>query len=816
MLDKLRISATKRSVNLVGFILLLLIAPIVLGYYALGLNHWDISMPMIYGHGDDIWQMTLTKALADTGWVLSNPFLGAPEVASWHHNAAAQTSALHSVIMLGLSLFINDPVTLQQFYYLLNFSLISITSYYACRLLSLPKLIAICVGFLFAFTTFRFGFLLYAFLPNYFTVPLAIVLVVWVMQGKFEVGASPPEGKNLRGFVFSLVRNRQFLLGGIFAVSVAVADGYYAFFTLLLLGFATLCRFLIVGWKEPRRLIPAITYTSLLLVAALGVQVPLYFYKQQHIEEFSPNGQEDPALTKHSFEAEVYSSSLKFLVSPTIEHRLSIFRGVAAKVNASSTAARKFEVLPVAPLGMLPSVLLVVAFLALILPILRKRFPICARQQEDLELIDALLPLIFFVFLCSIYGGIGTIIALVFPTIRAYDRFAIFLIFLLLLFGAKLGLNLLLSYGGRKKLVAAALMVLITVLALFDQVPITSDSRNESGAIRFRAERNFVQRLEHSLPAGSMVYQFPYSQYLRDSKYYGWGSFSHVRLYLHSHSLRWSNGGAKNSPADNWNYRLSKLPLSQLVSEIEAVGFKSLVIDRTVVKGNEYADIRNNLTEMGYVVIEDGPSNFSYVILRDPGFRINYDEHYVNIQSLDLISKSKAAKSPLPELLVGDKIRTFISNYSGVLPAHIAKLDYPELFFDGSVLIRGNGDSPVAPLSDMKGDLTCQMVLDAGGTGNKAIELNLTNWSSFNWSLSTGSFPFRIGYHIENSDGTIALWDNGYRAQINGIIKAGESKAVSIPLKSIPSLNDGTKRLRFVLVQDANAWFSEISCVVET
>lgn len=92
------------------YIGLLIILPMVLGYYVLGLNHWDMSIPMIYGNGDDIWQLTLTKVLTDTGWVLSNPFLGAPEVASWHHNAAAQTSALHSVIMLGLNFFIKDPI----------------------------------------------------------------------------------------------------------------------------------------------------------------------------------------------------------------------------------------------------------------------------------------------------------------------------------------------------------------------------------------------------------------------------------------------------------------------------------------------------------------------------------------------------------------------------------------------------------------------------------------------------------------------------------------------------------------------------------
>jgi hypothetical protein len=115
------------------WVVLIIGLPLILAVRMLGLWSWDLSIPLFYTNADDIWQLALTKVLHDTGWVLTNPYLGAPEVASWHHNAAAQTSALHSVLMLALSPFIHDAVQLQQIYYLLNFPLIVLTSFIACR-----------------------------------------------------------------------------------------------------------------------------------------------------------------------------------------------------------------------------------------------------------------------------------------------------------------------------------------------------------------------------------------------------------------------------------------------------------------------------------------------------------------------------------------------------------------------------------------------------------------------------------------------------------------------------------------------------------
>ena len=117
----------------------------------------------------------------------------------------------------------------------------------------------------------------------------------------------------------------------------------------------------------------------------------------------------------------------------------------------------------------------------------------------------------------------------------------------------------------------------------------------------------------------------------------------------------------------------------------------------------------------------------------------------------------------------------------------------------------------------MKGNLTC--TLEGGASSNKdlSLKLTLTNKSDFNWSMGAGPLPIRIGYHIEKTDGTVTQWDNGYRAPSNRILRPGESETLTVPLSALklPSINKGeSPQLRFALVQDGSAWFSNVSCTV--
>lgn len=806
----------------------------------MNLWQWDLSIPLVYNEngGDDTWQLILTKMLVDTSWILNNPFLGAPDVAHWHNNAAAQTSALHSILMLGLSKLVHDPIKVQQVYYLLNFALISLASFFSCRLLGLARLPAFCIGLLFSLLGYRFNFIIYSFLSNYFTVPLALVAVFWIMTGEFAKFFSSPV-KTSKVALKEALSSSKFFLGLCFIVLVAISDGYYAFFTLLLLGFTTVVRALSGDIKKPASLLVPTIYIATLMTVALMVAWPLGAYKRSHPEEFAPNGVQDPALIKHSFEAEIYSSSLKLLLTPSPNHRVASLANLGQEMLKTSEESRQFKIgAPYAPLGILGSILFATALTLLTVPALRKLANTSDAGKDpgpDDELIWAAIALAFFIFLCSISGGLGTLIALIYPTIRAYDRFPLFLLFVLYV-GAGAAVTAVLKHAhSRRYWILVALIALITILSLYDQIPRDAAKGSAEIRSRFLAEKSFVKTIEKRLTPGAMVYQYPYSQWLTNSDYYGWGAFGHVRLYLHSAALRWSNGASKNSPVDDWHLRLSRMPIDQLLAEVQAAGFNAVVVDRLVVSPAEYQRVRKALIEHTNIApIEDEASRLAFFRLNDPGYRLVYDESYKDAEKLVISDTSRLLTSTLPRLVNQPVLKNLlekINDKSAVVV--IERAAHPEVFFTAANLDRGIGEKPILPLSDMRGEFQCAVARAAStGTANDTLVVTLTNTSDFDWKFNQGKFPLQIGVHLRSLDGTLLRWDDGLRlstgtpGNVTGKVSRSEPLSISrgttgqlrLPLSqlNLKGLGEGHKELiaDFRMLQESHAWFEHLGCKI--
>ncbi|MDQ0561945.1 hypothetical protein QO004_003746 [Rhizobium mesoamericanum] len=810
---------------LLGFFLVVL--PFVLGCYITGFYKWDLTIPAVYGNSDDIWQLVLTKMVRDTGWVLTNPFLGAPDVAHWHSNSAAQTSALHSVLMLGLSFVINDAVKIQQIYYLINFPLIALSSYHACRLVTVSRLPAICVGLLFAFTTFRINWGIYAFLANYFAIPLGVVPVIWIAAGVFRnkldlAGARAPFFQSVR----KILLTRQFGLSLLFVAIVAVSDGYYAFFTLMLLGFAACLRALSGDWRLPASLTPALLLMAALVGISLLLNQPLSIYKASHPQEFYPGGTMDLSLIKHPFEAEVYSSSLKLLIAPISNHRIPFLAEIGRWIVSTSDQAAKFpQTRAFISLGTLGTILLVGGFIYFIAPALRASMAERYRSSQWTNF-EASISLVLFSTLCAIPGGIGTLVALVFPTIRAYNRFPLFLIFFLYLAAALLLTIWLQRAQSRGKGLAVSIaLILATVLALVDQIPADAVKGREESKSTFLAERAFVAKIESELPPSAMVYQYPYADYLLQSKYYGWGSFAPVRLYLHSKALRWSNGAAKNSYVEGWQLWLARLPVDDMLNEIVAAGFAGMVIDRTVVKGPEYRRLVESLSRRGVQLVDDSESQLAFARLNDSGVRLQYDEKYTEPTSLSVIDRARLKLGALPPLIDREAFAAYVERQPMDENTFVVtRIEHPELFLGGAEQRMGLGDSPIKDPTALRGTLSCAE--DSTLPGNVALALH--NNSSFDWWLGTGSYPISIGWHVSDDAGKQLLWDDGGRAPRVSVsadqdgsslfVGRGKTIALSLPLSGLALDKYGTGKsplkLEFQVVQDGNVWFADLTCTM--
>lgn len=806
----------------------MVLIPIILAFWVLHLWYWDLTVPLAYGApgADEVWQLVATKTVLDTGWVLSNPYLGAPDISQWYNNSGAQTSALHSILMLGLGLFIEDAVKVQQVYFVLNFPLITITSYVTCRVFGVAKIPAFAVGLLFAFTSYRLHFLFFAYLANYFIVPISLIPVIWIMQGKFATVVSGSGGLSKLGeSLRALVLTKMFFFGVLIVILTGISDGYYAFFTLLLIGFATCLRAVSGDLWRPVSLVVPVIYILTMLSTVLALSYPIYEYRRTHIEEADQDQMKQPS------DAEVYSPTLKLLVAPPPDHRIEAFGGFGKWLIDTANFNRKFPFDTGAPvvLGTLGTILFAGALMTLGGAIFRRR------DRGDpagcaLETIEPPLPLIvavlaLFVFLCSIQGGVGSLIALIYPSIRAYERFPVYLIFLLFFGAAYLVSPALDARSIWRRLSVFAAILAVTTLAFLDQTPRDLlGLRTEQGARarsdRYLAERRFVQEIEQALPPDAMVYQYPFSQYLTNNKYYGWGAFGQLRLYLHSKSIHWSNGGAKGSPGDSWHERMSLLPLQMLLTEMEAVGFQGIVVDRLVLPEAEYQEVRKLLTsQLGKEPIEDSEARLAYWPLRDAPIRLTYDQGFMEASELTILRPLEKDGHSLPRVVDEEALVKFIAAQEATYPLRIRRAEHPEIFLSGASIDRGLGQSKISPISDMTGDVSCEEIKkDQRMAIADTVDLVVTNRSTFDWKLNTGSFPLRIGVRMLDRDGKLL---DETSVPSDAFILSGGNTRVSIPLVNLVASMGSEAPDEFVsefkLLQDGNAWFSKpgnVECTI--
>jgi hypothetical protein len=786
--------------------------PLGIAILAFKLYEWDLSVPMVYHKNDDLWQLILTKSVLDNGWFLNNPFLGAPGTATGHFNSAAQSSSLHSIIMKLIGVFVSDAVKVQYLYYFLNFSLISLTSYLSCRLLGVSRLFAVAIGILFSFSLLRLNLPLFAFISNYFMVPLAIAVVVWCAKGEY----TSDEPRNFRSTLADLMRSKKFGLSFPIIVMTAISDGYYAFFTALLLGLAAALVFFHRDHQRLANSLVPLMFAGLIISTALLVMTPLTQYKSANRDEFFPGGVQDPSLTIHPFEAEVYASSLKVIVTPNLNHRVSWIARVAKEMHESGVAARKHGHSVTGQVGSLGSL----GFFFLMLLFLRPKWIVenkfvnassgALRPTEAGTVLYMLAVIAAFIFVCSTMGGLGSLIAFFYPFIRAYERFSIFLLFVVLL---AIGFFLTHAFSAKLKkspLAWAAVAIAVAVF-LLDQIPVNlARSLDLPHAKRFLAEREFVRDIEHSLSPGDMVYQYPYAQYMALSPYYGMGSQAQTRSYLHSRSLRWSNGASKNSRVDLWHRNLATFTADELSQELAVYGFKGILIDRWVVKKDEFDLVVGAAKSIGAGnPVENATAEMAFIKLPDYGFHLTMSDDFRLPQKLHIHQNVSLDYARIPPYINGEELRRILE--SGKLSSEsLSFADHPDLLNRKSYIALNTGIDGDIRKEELLGDVECAAQSNSQLTGAASeIHLVLKNNSKTPWRLNSGVKPITLGWHVIDSNGKIVTWDNGARFKGGNLLEPGKNQSVSIKVSDLQlrELDPVGHRVVFELLQEQHTWF---------
>jgi phosphoglycerol transferase len=524
------------------------------------LSDWT-AYPLAYTNTDDgLFNLYVIKAVLETGWYGSNPALGAPFGSEPFDFAKPET--LHLMFYKVAGLFTGNIALIHNLFYFAGFLLVAWSALFVLRSpLGLSWPLAIAGGQIYSWLPYHFARIEHLFLSNYYVVPIGVWLILRACSDR------PP----------FFERGRSGLAGPWVWLSIALVAStslYYGFFTLvLLIGVALFESIAARSW----RVLTSALLIAVFLCGAIAVNLaPSLAYRARE-------GANLVTAARTVNEADLYALKPLQLLLPFEGHRLDVMGRAARTYNEPRNENRY------AALGLVGAF----GFVLLLLHVMTGD-----RVLPQTRAVASLTRANLLAVVLGMVGGLGTLVALFgTPQFRALNRISVFIGFFCIAVALTL-VDRALRYVGQgfppslklrrtrrslggggspATLIATSVIMLV---AFFDQVPAAARPDVQAIARSYDSDRAFVARIERMLPPGALVYQMPHTMFPEVRPLHREPSYSPMRLYVHSSTVRSSHGGIKGRAGDNWHVLLAQAPLRNRIATLQAAGFSGVVVDR--------------------------------------------------------------------------------------------------------------------------------------------------------------------------------------------------------------------------------------------
>jgi phosphoglycerol transferase len=509
-------------------------------WLTLGGPKWDSRVPIV-ASGDALFYLAQTKSTLDHGWWWHNPSLGLPT--EYPPLIFGQTTNVDQAVVWIVGRFTRDVGQAINVAWLVILGLGAVTATWGLRRLGVSPVGAGVAGVLFALTPYA----LYRHIGHFnlvtYLVPLPATAAVLLASARRD-GVWP--------------RKDVVVLAGACAL-VGFNYIYNAFF-----GAALIAAGVAIGYGRTRSLpllkAGAGCLGALVLATALNF-TPTYLAWRAHGKPFG---------TEHlTMESEYYGLKIRHLVSPVHGHWFPPFR---AWLSADAAAGFPGET---ENHGARLGVIAATGWLGMMAVLIfrPRRDP-----AGDDDPVQAAARLSVVALLLATVGGLGSLLSLISPEIRAYNRISPFIAFLAL---AAVALWIDRATLPRARWVRAVVWSLLLAIGIADQHPPVKGAvaHVQLGTEPWRDVVAFVQDLEARLPEGAMVYQLPPRPYPNDAGIEKMSVYDHFLPYLASRRLRWSYPTLSVKQL-YWEKALLRLPQPEWPAYLAQAGFQAVLIDR--------------------------------------------------------------------------------------------------------------------------------------------------------------------------------------------------------------------------------------------
>lgn len=503
----------------------------------------DITRPLIYS-GDGVSATYLVKSIDDTGWFLENPYVGGKYGGNWADYTMCDN--LSFLLVKFFCLFSNNCFLIFNLFYFSTFVLVALTAYAVFRALKANRMIGIAGSLLYAFLAYHQMRISHIWLTPYFMAPLAILVGLWIATDAY--GVDGWKGKKW-------LRNRKLIASTVILFLSAFTGFYYAFFTCIVICISGV---ILLLKKRSFRRVLLVLYSLFAVCAGVIANVyPSLIYWMHH----GQNASSELAI-RNASDAEVYALKLIQLLMPRAGHRLAGLQRMAAEYFQEYPLNNENQT---ATLGIVAGV----GFVLLLVLLFKERVKV--KYISEIKLLN------IGVLLTAVIGGIGGVFSFFISTpMRCYNRLSIYIAFLSLLAVALFSTRLLEKIERKtvRRLVCAAASILVLAVGLWDQTESFGAVHQAVATQSFDNDKNFVQKIEEKMPAGTMVYQLPLIRFPSG------GSYELYKGYMHSTQTVWSFGGMQGREEDIWETNLMNYSVNELLDHLCYGGYRGLYIDK--------------------------------------------------------------------------------------------------------------------------------------------------------------------------------------------------------------------------------------------
>lgn len=527
-----------------------------LSILTLAFRLWQADLRVPFGLGGDAYAVQiLVKTLVDEPGFFHNSRIGMPSGVDLQEFPFYDL--LPVLLMKVLALVTGNYAVTVNLYYLLTYPLTTLSALFVLRRFSLSYAPALLAALLYTFLPYHIHRgMAHLFLASYFQVPLLVLVALWLFLGKPILWHLDAESQR-PGFAW---RGRYAASSLLLCASCsALGDSYYTYFAAYFVAVAALA----VSLRQ-RNFRPLLSGGALVAVLVIGGAVSLFPTLANKWQQ-APNP--EPTVRNHAA-AEIYAMKIAHLVLPIRGHRLSFLHDFMENYYRPEVPLNNEN--SCASLGLIGT-------LGFFLLLGRCLAP--SRHPDRPDLMSGLSVLNLFGVLLGTIGGFGSIISLLgWSWVRSYNRVSIFLAFFAL-FAVALLLERL-RQRRQADLLCGLLSALFLTVGLYDQLPHHYAPDFAGAARTWHAQESFVQRIEASVPAESMIFQLPYMSFPEHAPVNEVEDYDLAIGYLHSRSLRWSYGAMRGRESDLWQRQTAKRTPETMVPILTARGFRGILIDR--------------------------------------------------------------------------------------------------------------------------------------------------------------------------------------------------------------------------------------------